>query len=62
MENYGLILYRESRFLYDKDKTSQYAQQSIVSVVAHEQAHLWFGNLATPQWYANILMKLHYQN
>lgn len=45
MENYGMIIYRESYMLYSADKTSAYAKQDIATVIAHEQAHLWFGDL-----------------
>lgn len=45
MENYGMIIYRESYLLYNADKTSAYAKQDIATVIAHEQAHLWFGDL-----------------
>lgn len=47
MENYGMIIYRESYLLYDADKTSAYAKQDIATVIAHEQAHLWFGDLVS---------------
>ncbi len=45
MENWGLITYRESRLLYDPLKSSQSSEQAIVEVIAHELAHMWFGNL-----------------
>ena len=44
MENWGLITYRETYLLYDPAKTSQYAEQQIVEVVAHEIAHQWFAH------------------
>ena len=24
---------------------------------SHEQSHLWFGNLVSPQWWSNVWMK-----
>lgn len=54
MENWGLILYRESRLLYDPIKNSQSSLQYIVEVIAHEIAHQWFGNLVTPSWWTDI--------
>ncbi len=45
MENWGLITYRESRLLFDPLKSSQSSEQAIVEVIAHELAHMWFGNL-----------------
>lgn len=51
MENWGLVTYRESRMLYDKEESSALAEQSVASVIAHELTHMWFGNLVTPEWW-----------
>lgn len=45
MENWGLVTYREARLLYDKETTSTANKEDIVQVIAHEFAHMWFGNL-----------------
>ena len=47
MEDWGLISYNESALLYDPLKSSPTTQRGIFSVVAHEIAHQWFGNLVT---------------
>ena len=47
MENWGLITYRETSILYDKTETSNAFKRRVVSVIAHELAHQWFGNLVT---------------
>lgn len=47
MENWGLIIYTESLMLYNELKTTAYAKQEIAMVIAHEQAHLWFGDLVS---------------
>ena len=47
MENWGLITYRETSILYDKTETSNSFKRRVVSVIAHELAHQWFGNLVT---------------
>lgn len=47
MENWGLITYREQYLLVDPTKTSSSQRQSITSIIAHECAHFWFGNLVT---------------
>jgi aminopeptidase N len=52
MENWGLVTYREARMLYDEKESSALAQQSVASVVIHELAHMWFGNLVTPEWWS----------
>ena len=50
MEHWGLITYRMTAMLYDKDMASQGEKQRVTTVVAHELAHMWFGNLVTMDW------------
>lgn len=45
MEHWGLVTYRETALLYDKTISSSSNQQRVATVVAHELAHMWFGNL-----------------
>ncbi|XP_036342052.1 membrane alanyl aminopeptidase-like [Rhagoletis pomonella] len=52
MENWGLLTYRERALLYDSNSTTLSAQQSIAAVVAHEQTHMWFGDLVTCDWWS----------
>lgn len=52
MENWGLLTYRETNLLYDPDASTAQQQQRIVSVIAHEQAHMWFGDLITCEWWS----------
>ena len=47
MEDWGLISYNEGALLFDPAKSSVRTQRGIFSVVAHEIAHQWFGNLVT---------------
>ncbi|XP_049880547.1 aminopeptidase N-like [Pectinophora gossypiella] len=54
MENWGLITYRESTLLYDKDQSSFTNKERIAEVVAHELAHQWFGNLVTMKWWSDL--------
>lgn len=54
MENWGLITYRETALLYDKNHVSLHKKQSIANVIVHEIAHQWFGNLVTPSWWDDI--------
>ncbi|MHA1720417.1 MAG: M1 family metallopeptidase [Promethearchaeota archaeon] len=48
MENYGAIAFRENAMLYYPGKTSTMELIRIVSVIAHETAHMWFGDLVSP--------------
>ncbi len=54
MENWGLITYREVALLADPATTSISSKQYIATVVAHELAHQWFGNLVTMRWWNNL--------
>lgn len=53
MENWGLITYREIGLLAD-ETTSHSTKEYIVSVIAHELSHQWFGNLVTMQWWNDL--------
>ncbi len=48
MENYGAITYRENALLVYPGVTSMRELAQIASVIAHETAHMWFGNLVSP--------------
>jgi aminopeptidase N len=39
MENWGLVLYRESGILYDYELSSATDQQWLVELIVHELAH-----------------------
>ena len=54
MENAGAITYRDSILLKDPGTTaaSQRSRQAVI--VAHEMAHMWFGNLVTPKWWDDL--------
>lgn len=40
-----MITYRESSLLIDPKDSSIAARQQVATVIAHELAHQWFGNL-----------------
>lgn len=50
MENWGIILYAEQHFLFNKTTGTQDAEMNIIQAMAHEVAHMWFGNLVTHKW------------
>ncbi|XP_066254232.1 aminopeptidase N-like [Euwallacea similis] len=54
MENWGLITYRESYLLYDPKVSTKTSQHGVASVIAHELAHQWFGNLVTMEWWTDL--------
>ncbi|XP_011665938.2 aminopeptidase N isoform X2 [Strongylocentrotus purpuratus] len=54
MENWGLIIYRETAMLYDPEVNSASNKQYVAVVVSHELAHQWFGNLVTPKWWDDL--------
>jgi tricorn protease interacting factor F2/3 len=53
MENWGAITYREILLHVDKD-TSVRARKSVAHVIAHEVAHMWFGDLVTMKWWDDL--------
>ena len=54
MEHWGLITYREANLLYDSRESSAANQQRVATVVSHELAHQWFGNLVTLRWWDDL--------
>src|SRR3989454_1641459 len=53
MENWGAITFREILLHADKD-TSTSIKKSIAEVIAHEIAHMWFGDLVTMKWWDDL--------
>ena len=54
MENLGLVTYRESALLINPDTASLLERQRVAEVIAHEIAHMWFGDLVTMEWWEGI--------
>ncbi len=54
MENWGAITYRETALLVDEANSSAGTRQRVAEVVAHEMAHMWFGDLVTMQWWDDL--------
>lgn len=44
-EHWGIITFRETSIFYNQNQSSAVNKQRVASVVAHELAHQWFGNL-----------------
>ena len=54
MENWGAITYRERILLLDPASSDAQTRQNIVDVIAHETAHMWFGDLVTMAWWDDL--------
>ena len=54
MENWGAITYRETALLYDPENSAAQIKQRVLEVVAHEMAHMWFGDLVTMEWWDDL--------
>jgi puromycin-sensitive aminopeptidase len=54
MENLGCITFRERLLLVDPSTATKAERQAVVDVIAHEIAHMWFGDLVTMKWWNGI--------
>jgi puromycin-sensitive aminopeptidase len=54
MENIGAITFRETALLVDEANSSTPSKMRVADVVAHEMAHLWFGDLVTMAWWNDL--------
>ena len=54
MENAGAITFRERMLLVDEQSASIALRKNVASVIAHELAHQWFGDLVTMKWWDDI--------
>ncbi|XP_041988215.1 glutamyl aminopeptidase isoform X2 [Aricia agestis] len=53
-EHWGLITYRETSFLVDETTASSTNKINVANTIAHELAHMWFGNLVTMKWWDEV--------
>ena len=54
MENLGAITFRETALLIDETAATHGELERVADVVAHENAHMWFGDLVTMSWWNGI--------
>jgi puromycin-sensitive aminopeptidase len=54
MENTGLVVYRETLLLLDPATATPDERRRVAEVIAHENAHMWFGDLVTMRWWNGI--------
>ncbi|GAB3222955.1 M1 family aminopeptidase [Hymenobacter seoulensis] len=61
MEHVGAIDYKASTLFLDEGAT-QDQKISRSNLIAHETAHMWFGDLVTMQWFNDVWMKEVFAN
>jgi puromycin-sensitive aminopeptidase len=54
MENFGCITFRETALLVDEATATHQERERVADVVAHENAHMWFGDLVTMEWWNGL--------
>ncbi|MFS4456224.1 M1 family metallopeptidase [Maribacter sp. 2304DJ31-5] len=61
MEHVGAIQYRESSLFLDESATENQKLRR-AKLIAHETAHMWFGDLVTMDWFNDVWMKEVFAN
>ena len=61
MEHPGAIFYRDGAMLLEESAT-QNQMLGRASTIAHETAHMWFGDLVTMEWFSDVWMKEVFAN
>ena len=54
MENLGCITFRDTALLVDTATAARAELERVADVIAHELAHMWFGDLVTMKWWEGI--------
>jgi puromycin-sensitive aminopeptidase len=54
MENLGCVTFRETALLVDSASAARTDLERVADVVAHEIAHMWFGDLVTMRWWEGV--------
>jgi len=61
MEHTGATLYKASTLFLDKDATQERILKR-ANLIAHETAHMWFGDLVTMKWFDQVWLKEVFAN
>ncbi|MGA0604540.1 M1 family metallopeptidase [Phenylobacterium sp. VNQ135] len=54
MENWGAILFTQTYLTVDPKLSTAADRQTVYMVVAHEIAHMWFGDIVTMAWWDDL--------
>ena len=54
MENAGAVTFRETLLLVDEKTVSLAEKKRVAEVIAHELAHMWYGDLVTMAWWDDL--------
>ncbi len=54
MENLGCVTFRETALLVNPESAARTELERVADVIAHEIAHMWFGDLVTMKWWEGI--------
>lgn len=61
MEHPGAVLYRDSKMFLDETATIR-DELDRANLIAHETAHMWFGDLVTMEWFSEVWLKEVFAN
>ena len=61
MEHPGCIFYGEDRLLF-RTAITRLDEAARASIIAHETAHMWFGDLVTMPWFDDVWLKEGFAN
>ncbi len=61
MEHIGAVQYRSSSLFLDQSASTN-QQLNRAKLIAHETAHMWFGNLVTMKWFDDVWLKEVFAN
>lgn len=54
MENFGAITFRETALLLDENRATHAEKKRVAEVISHENAHMWFGDFVTMDWWNGL--------
>ncbi|MGM0408758.1 MAG: M1 family metallopeptidase, partial [Bacteroidota bacterium] len=61
MEHPGAVLYRDSKLFLEESATIR-DELNRANLIAHETAHMWFGDLVTMEWFSEVWLKEVFAN